>query len=70
VTVYGYYYGIDPNTYRKLDEELGYEEFGIAFAKDADAFREALQKALDEVISNGTAKQISEKWFGYDVTMK
>ncbi len=67
-TVFGYYYGIDPTTYRKLDEELGAEEFGIAFAKDADAFRAALQEALDEVIANGTAAQISESWFGYDVT--
>jgi polar amino acid transport system substrate-binding protein len=70
VTVYGYYYGIEPNVYRRLDEELGAEEFGIAFAKDADAFREALQEALNEVIANGTAKEISEKWFGYDVTAK
>ena len=70
VTVYGYYYGIDPTTYRRLDEELGAEEFGIAFSKDADSFQAALQEALDEVVANGTAKEISEKWFGYDVTAK
>jgi len=70
VTVYGYYYGIDSTTYRRLDEDLGAEEFGVAFKKGATSFRDALQTALDSVVASGKAKEISEKWFGYDVTAK
>ena len=67
VTVYGYYQGMQPGTYQVLDEELGSEDFGIAFRQGDDSFREALQEALDQVIADGTAAEISNKWFGYDV---
>jgi len=67
-TVFGYYYNLQPGTFRALPEDLGSEEFGIAFHKEADAFRAALQEALDTLIENGTAAEISNKWFGYDVT--
>lgn len=59
---------VKPGTdFRRLEKDLGAEEFGIAFNKDADSFREALQAALDNVIKSGKATEISKKWFGRDV---
>ena len=42
-------------------------EFGIAFAKDNTALRDEVQKAFDEIVADGTAKKISEEWFGADL---
>lgn len=70
VCVFGYYFQIQPGTYRALDESLGSEEFGIAFHQEADAFREGLQTALDAVIASGEATEISMKWFDKDVIAK
>ena len=39
-------------------------EFGIAFAKENTALRDEVQKAFDEIVADGTAKKISEEWFG------
>ncbi len=70
VTVFGHYIEKSPDTYRSLDETLGSEEFGIAFHQDDDAFRAKMQEALDALVANGTAKEISMKWFQRDVTEK
>ncbi|MBR5913038.1 MAG: amino acid ABC transporter substrate-binding protein [Selenomonadaceae bacterium] len=42
-------------------------EFGIAFAKENTALRDEIQKAFDEIVADGTAKKISEEWFGTDL---
>jgi len=42
-------------------------EFGIAFAKENTALRDEVQKAFDEIVADGTAKKISEEWFGADL---
>ena len=42
-------------------------EFGIAFAKENTALRDEVQKAFDEIVADGTAKRISEEWFGADL---
>ena len=42
-------------------------EFGIAFAKENTALRDEVQKAFDEIVADGTAKTISEEWFGADL---
>ena len=34
----------------------------------ADALREKLDAALEELKADGTMKEISMKWFGFDVT--
>ena len=38
-------------------------EMGIGFRKDDVELRDRVQKAFDEVVKDGTAKKISEKWF-------
>ena len=40
------------------------ESYGLAFAKDSDALREAVNGALEEIKRDGTYERIFTKWFG------
>ena len=51
-----------------LDETLASEEYGIGFKKGNEALREQVQATLEEMAADGTMAEISEKWFGRDVT--
>ncbi|MBR4903255.1 MAG: amino acid ABC transporter substrate-binding protein [Selenomonadaceae bacterium] len=42
-------------------------EMGIGFRKNDTELRDRVQKAFDEIIKDGTAKKISEQWFGADL---
>jgi polar amino acid transport system substrate-binding protein len=42
------------------------ENYGLAFAKDSDALREAVNDALAEIRQDGTLRQIFLKWLGSD----
>ena len=42
-------------------------EFGIGFRKDNVELRDKVQKAFEEIVADGTAKQISMKWFQADL---
>lgn len=53
-----------------LEEDFGYEEYGIGMRKGDNALTLALQEALDAVIADGTAAEISKKWFGEDKLLK
>ncbi len=44
------------------------EEYGIGFRKGDQSFHDALMGAFDELKANGKAAEISETWFGHDVT--
>lgn len=59
-----YYMSIEQNTYKLLDESLAPEQYGVGIKKDNQALLDELQKALDELSSDGTAAEISTKWFG------
>ena len=52
-----------------LDTPLSSEEYAVGFKLGNEALRDEVQKALDEMKSDGTMKTISEKWFGKDVTI-
>ena len=41
---------------------------GIAVRKGDTELREALEKAVQTLKDNGTLSEISEKWFGTDMT--
>ncbi|MNJ02250.1 Glutamine-binding periplasmic protein precursor [compost metagenome] len=56
----------EEGTFKLLDESLAPEEYGIGVKKGNDELLDKLQKALDELSQDGTAAQISEKWFGED----
>ncbi|MFW5736019.1 MAG: transporter substrate-binding domain-containing protein, partial [Halanaerobium sp.] len=70
VIVGRYYMSQRPGQFKVLEEDFGGEEYGIGVRDGADSFREALNEALDEMIEDGTAAEISEKWFGEDIVLK
>ena len=58
----------ESDKYVILDETLSSEEYGIGFKKGNEELRDKVQGALDEMAADGTMAEISEKWFGRDVT--
>ncbi|MFC5475180.1 transporter substrate-binding domain-containing protein [Paraherbaspirillum soli] len=44
------------------------DKIGIPFQKGNPKFEAALNKALDEILKDGSFKQVSFKWFGMDVS--
>ncbi|WP_410771684.1 amino acid ABC transporter substrate-binding protein [Fontibacillus sp. BL9] len=65
-----YYMSKEAGTFKLLDESLAPEEYGIGVKKGKEELLNKLQKALDELGQDGTAAQISEKWFGEDKVLK
>ena len=59
-----------PETYVELTEDLGAEKYGIGFRNDDIAFGLEVQKNLDEMIKDGKAAEISNKWFGTNALFK
>lgn len=49
-----------------LEEQLADEEYGIAFRKDNQQLADLILTTLDQLVQDGTAAQISQKWFGED----
>lgn len=56
--------------YKILDENFGEEQYGVGIRKGDTEFVNAFNKALDQVIEEGKAKEISNKWFGEDIVVK
>ena len=52
-----------------LDETLSSEAYAVGFKKGNTELRDAVQEALEEMAADGTMKEISEKWFGEDLTV-
>lgn len=55
-----YYMKMAPGKYKLLDEGLGKEVVGVGFRKNDKEFADRIDKALDEMKKDGTAKKISE----------
>lgn len=51
-----------------LEETLASEEYGIGFKLGNEALRDQVQGALEEMAADGTMAEISNKWFGIDIT--
>lgn len=64
--VINYYMTKEEGTFKVLDESLAPEEYGIGVKKGNEELLDKLQEALDEMNENGTATEISQKWFGED----
>lgn len=62
-----YYISKKPDVYRVLDEELGWEQYGVGVRKEDESFLAELNRILDELKADGTAEAISIKWFGENV---
>ncbi len=51
-----------------LDEAVASEEYGVGFALGNEELRDQVQAALEEMAADGTLAQISNEWFGEDIT--
>ncbi|WP_071395675.1 amino acid ABC transporter substrate-binding protein [Bacillus tuaregi] len=68
--VINYYMTIQEGTFKVLDESLSPEEYAVGVKKGNEALLNELQEALDTMNEDGTAAEISEKWFGEDKVLK
>ncbi|QTD41969.1 amino acid ABC transporter substrate-binding protein [Sporosarcina sp. Te-1] len=68
--VIDYYMSKDEGTFKVLDETLSPEHYGIGVKKGNEELLEKLQTALDKMNEDGTAAEISTKWFGEDKVLK
>jgi polar amino acid transport system substrate-binding protein len=64
-----YYISQKPDVFAVASDFFAAEEYGIGFRKGEFAFVEAVDAALDEMVADGTAAEISEKWFDEDVLL-
>ncbi len=64
-------YNIEANDkgFKVLDESLADEEFGIGFRKGEEALMQKVQDTLNEMAADGALAEISDKWFGKDITV-
>jgi polar amino acid transport system substrate-binding protein len=60
----------NPGQYKVLNDSFSKEEYGVGFRKDDKALHDKLQDAMNQVINEGKAKEISVKWFGKDIVEK
>ena len=59
---------LHPEKFDIVETTVGFvTEFGIGFRKNNRELRDKVQKAFDDMIKDGTAKEISEKWFQSDL---
>lgn len=65
-----YYMTEKEGTFRVLDESLAPEQYGVGVRKEDEELLNRLQEALDQMNEDGTAAEISEKWFGEDKVLK
>ena len=57
-----------PGKFKVIEVTVGpVWDIGIGFRKEDTALRDRVQAAFDEMVKDGTAKEISEKWFQSDL---
>ncbi len=65
-----YYISSENADYVVLDESLSPELYGVAIKKGNIELQTKIQEALDAMNEDGTAGEISTKWFGEDIVYK
>lgn len=65
-----YYIAKKPGEYKVAKDDFGKEEYGIGFRKGDSSFINEVDRILDEMKADGTAAEISKKWFGEDIVVK
>jgi polar amino acid transport system substrate-binding protein len=53
--------------YKVLKDDFGSETYGVGIRKADKVLLEKVNKAFEDMKKDGTAKKISEKWFGEDI---
>jgi len=62
-----YYIAKKEGQFKVLDESLASEEYGVGCRLEDVSFITELDKILDEMKADGTANDISTKWFGSNI---
>jgi polar amino acid transport system substrate-binding protein len=65
-----YYIAKEPGQYKVLTQKLTSEPLGIGFKKGDVELETAVQKAIDELLADGTLSKLSTTWFGHDIYKK
>ena len=65
-----YYITENKMNFNILSDSLSPEQYGVAVKKGNTELRDKIQNTLDEMVKDGTAAKISEKWFGSDIIYK
>ncbi len=53
--------------YKILKDDFGNEAYGVGIRKGDEELLEKINQAFEDIKKDGTAKKISEKWFGQDI---
>ncbi len=53
--------------YKVLEEDFGKEEYGIGMRKEDKELVNKINKALEDMLKDGTSEKISKKWFGENI---
>jgi len=64
-----YYISKKEGVYAVASDFFTEEEYGIGFRKGDEAFAGEVNRIMDEMVSDGTAASISEKWFAEDILL-
>lgn len=68
--VIDYYMTIEPDKFKVLEESLAPELYAVGVKKGNEELLDEVQAAIDALIADGTAAEISEEWFGEDKVLK
>jgi len=69
IAFYGDFNVKSPGKYQVMDENFGTEDMAIGVRKEDNTWREKLNEAMQALKDNGTAAQISDKWFGDNIVI-
>lgn len=59
-----YYISKRPGIYQVIGDDFGSETYGVGIRKSDVKLKQELDKVLDEMKADGSADEISQKWFG------
>jgi len=65
-----YYIAKKPGVYEVMAEDFGAETYGVGIRKSDTQLKAELDKVLDEMKADGSADEISRKWFGEAIVKK
>lgn len=58
------------DNYKVLEDNFGEEEYAVGVRKGDKELVDAWNKAYDQLVKDGTASELSKKWFGDDIIEK
>ena len=59
-----------PGVFAVLADDFGREEYAVGFRKNDRALRDAVDRALGEMMRDGAADAVAKKWFGAAIAEK